>query len=218
MNFKELNTPETVWIFDYDLTLYGFNEAKVLYGMDEYINEFVMNHLNVTQVQANKIRNEYWQKYGTTLAGLRAQGAVDPHAYFDFIHNGANIVMPQENKTLQTLLQTISGTKVVFTNGRKDWASRGLSHIGIENEFDHLFDLEDSNWIGKPHKNAYEPVIQKLNLNSNKNILFFDDKIDNLKTASELGWKTVWMNPELENKKPNWLDYQLGHINDLKLF
>jgi len=44
-----------------------------------------------------------------------------------------------------------------------------------------------------------------------RNIVFFDDLKDNLKTAKQFGWTTVLINPNLKEKE-NFIDYVFPNI------
>ena len=57
------------WIFDLDNTLYP---ASVnLFGqINTKMSNYIMKLVNVDQETAEKMRAEYWEKYGTSLAGL----------------------------------------------------------------------------------------------------------------------------------------------------
>ena len=84
------NRPDTVWLFDYDLTLYGTEERYVINSLDHRISLFVQKTVGTDFETAHKIRTDYLERFGTTLAGLMAMNQVDPDEFFDFI---------QENKT-----------------------------------------------------------------------------------------------------------------------
>ncbi len=212
-HFNRWNSPEYLWIFDFDLTLYGFDEIEVLQSMDFPMNAFIQSHLKMSEIEANVLRKKFWAKYGTTLAGLRSEFNVDPHNFFDFIHSHSNIVHPKPNKKLQEILSKIICEKWIFTNGRRDWAEIGTEKLGVQAFFTKLIDLEDSNWIGKPHDIAYE-IVKRAMITSGRSedqkVVFLDDNYENLITAKKHGWYTVWMKPL--DEKPGPFD---AHIHSL---
>lgn len=187
-----IHDPEVLWLFDYDLTLYPWSEAGVLHSLDERINRYIIDYFACSSQEANEIRQKYWSKHGTTLAGLMEHESVDPHHYFDFIHAGPGIQVPSANRDLARWLQSIQGRRFVFTNAREDWAQMGLKSMGIEDCFEGVFDLEFFNWLGKPSPEVYRSLSAELDLNQRK-VLFFDDKLENLIPAREMGWLTVWI-------------------------
>ena len=46
-----------------------------------------------------------------------------------------------------------------------------------------------------------------------KKAIYIDDKKENLKTAHQLGLKTIWLNHE--NKKLRYIDRRIVNLNDL---
>ena len=64
--------------------------------------------------------------------------------------------------------------------------------IGIENLFDGVFDIVESDFIPKPSIEPYKKIIQKYGIDP-KYCVFIEDIARNLKPAHELGMKTVWI-------------------------
>jgi putative hydrolase of the HAD superfamily len=192
---SEWNSRETVWLFDYDLSLYGFDERRVLDSLDKGITQFVCKFLKISKEKADPIRRELWQTYGTTLAGLMAQSDLHPDEYFDFIHHDGTIHKPQLAPQRKVGLSKIIGEKYVFTNARKDWAMSGLESMGILESFERLFDIEYFDWSCKPQQVVYDKLEAELNLKG-KNVVFIEDNAANLIPAIEKGWKTVLLSEE----------------------
>ena len=59
----------TSWVFDLDNTLYP-PSARLFDQIEVRMTDFVMQTLAVTRLEANHLRDHYWRRYGTTLAGL----------------------------------------------------------------------------------------------------------------------------------------------------
>ena len=57
------------WIFDLDNTLYP-SSTNLFSGIDKLMASFITQHLNVNHEEAIQIKNDYFQKHGTTLNGL----------------------------------------------------------------------------------------------------------------------------------------------------
>lgn len=184
-----------VWLFDYDLTLYGFDEGEVLWSLDRNITRFLEVRMGMTLAEADATRREYCSQYGTTLGGLRVLHGVQPHDYFDFIHAGEQLKKPEFSAAKIALLNSLPGERYVFTNARRDWAERGLESMGITSCFRGIFDIETFAWNSKPAPQVYAQVEALVGANGT-DIIFLDDKPENLQPARELGWKTVLVHPE----------------------
>ena len=212
-----------VWLFDYDLTLYGTEERYVINSLDHRISMFVQKTVGGDFESAHKIRTDYLERFGTTLAGLMAMNGTDPDDFFDFIHEPEFLTYPKKAPEKLALLQSLEGPRFVFTNGRHDWSEAGMAHMGIAPAIDGVFDLKLLDWIGKPHDSAYEKMeawlTQKLPAMGlampadPREIVLLEDSLRNLKPAHRRGWTTVLVNPDVE--APDWVDFRIPHLMNL---
>ena len=212
-----------VWLFDYDLTLYGTEERYVINSLDHRISMFVQKTVGGDFESAHKIRTDYLERFGTTLAGLMAMNGTDPDDFFDFIHEPEFLTYPKKAPEKLALLQSLEGPRFVFTNGRHDWSEAGMAHMGIESAIDGVFDLKLLDWIGKPHDSAYEKMeawlAQKLPAMGlampadPREIVLLEDSLRNLEPAHRRGWTTVLVNPDVE--APDWVDFRIPHLMNL---
>ena len=212
-----------VWLFDYDLTLYGAEERYVINSLDHRISKFVQKTVGGDFESAHKIRTDYLERFGTTLAGLMAMNGTDPDEFFDFIHEPEYLTYPKKAPEKLSLLLGLKGPRFVFTNGRHDWSEAGMAHMGIDSAIDGVFDLKQLDWIGKPHDSAYEKMeswlAQKLPAMGlampadPREIVLLEDSLRNLEPAHRRGWTTVLVNPDVD--APDWVDYRIPHLMNL---
>jgi putative hydrolase of the HAD superfamily len=212
-----------VWLFDYDLTLYGEEERFVLDSLDRRIALFVQKTVGGDFENATRIRKEYLVRFGTTLSGLMAMNGTDPDDFFDFIHEPEHLIYPKKAPEKLALLQSLKGPHFVFTNGRHDWSEAGMTHMGIDSAIDGVFDLKQLDWVGKPHDSAYEKMekwlAEKLLAmgvpypENPKEIVLLEDSLRNLEPAHRRGWTTIFVNPIPD--APDWVDYHIPHLLNL---
>lgn len=213
-----------VWLFDYDLTLYGAEERYVLDSLDHRISLFVQKTVGGDFESAHKIRTDYLEKFGTTLAGLMAMNGTDPDEFFDFIHEPEYLTYPKRAPEKLALLQGLQGPRYVFTNGRHDWSEAGMAHMGIDSAIDGVFDLKLLGWEGKPHESAYlkmerwlERVLPERGFSmpaDKREIVLLEDSLRNLEPAHARGWTTIFVNPCTDS--PDWVDYHIPHLMNLR--
>lgn len=213
-----------VWLFDYDLTLYGAEERYVLDSLDHRISLFVQKTVGGDFESAHKIRTDYLEKFGTTLAGLMAMNGTDPDEFFDFIHEPEYLTYPKRAPEKLALLQGLQGPRYVFTNGRHDWSEAGMAHMGIDSAIDGVFDLKLLGWEGKPHESAYlkmerwlARVLPERDLSmpaDKRDIVLLEDSLRNLEPAHARGWTTIFVNPCTDS--PDWVDYHIPHLMNLR--
>ena len=212
-----------VWLFDYDLTLYGTEERYVINSLDHRISKFVQKTVGGDFESAHKIRTDYLERFGTTLAGLMAMNNTDPDEFFDFIHEPEYLTYPKKAPEKLSLLLGLKGPRFVFTNGRHDWSEAGMAHMGIDSAIDGVFDLKQLDWIGKPHDSAYEKMeswlAQKLPAMGlampadPHEIVLLEDSLRNLEPAHRCGWTTILVNPDVD--APDWVDFRIPHLMNL---
>ncbi len=216
------NDSSKIWLFDYDLTLYGEEERFVLNSLDHRIAEFVQKTVGGTFESATEIRKDYLHRFGTTLSGLMAMNGTAPDDFFDFIHEPEYLVYPKVSPEKFALLKSLTGHRFVFTNGRGDWSRAGMARMEIAPAIEDVFDLKLMDWEGKPHASAYEKIenwlvargVLEKDAKDMSQIVLLEDSLRNLEPAHERGWTTILVNPNVQ--APDWVDFHIPHLLNLK--
>jgi putative hydrolase of the HAD superfamily len=203
------------WLFDLDNTLYS-GDTKVFDQVDKKMSSFISDKLNVSLEDAKKIQKNYFHEYNTTLNGMIKNHSIDAEEFLEFVHD-VDLNFLQKNQDLQNALTKLTGKKYIFTNGSKSHASNVTKRIGIENLFDGVFDIVDSDFIPKPSIEPYKKIIQKYGIDP-EYCIFIEDIARNLKPAYELGMKTVW----IKNNEPwaakfsneNFINYKTDNLSE----
>jgi pyrimidine 5'-nucleotidase len=207
-----------ILLLDYDHTLYP-STLSTLRAVDDRINLYIRTFLGFTSGQADALRVELWDKYGTTLKGLEELHGVDREHYCDFIHAIEASHLPPPDPALQAWLTAMPHPCYLFTNARMDWPVRGLKAMGLEallpramasegnlgdtpggfsgGRLLEIFDIAFMDWDGKPNPPGYAKVDARLRERHGQDlrIHFADDRQDNLESARERGWRTIWIVP-----------------------
>ena len=178
------------WIFDLDNTLYP-NTTNLFDGVDALMCKFIEDNLNVTPMEALKIKDTYFHEHGTTLNGLMKNHKVDADKFLEFVHD-IDYSLLQKDEELGEQIKKLPGEKIIFTNGTKKHAQKVTQQLGIENNFNKIFDIVDAKFIPKPEIEPYHSLIAKYNIEA-KNSIFIEDIAKNLLPAHELGMKTAWI-------------------------
>lgn len=112
---------------------------------------------------------------------------------------------------LNDLLKKLKGKKYIFSNGSKSHVEDVISKMKMKMIFKKIAYSEEYPKL-KPHISAYEYVIQKFKLKKNDKIYFFEDTLENLRTAKNLGWKTIYITPKKTKRKYKYVDYTFHNI------
>jgi putative hydrolase of the HAD superfamily len=203
------------WLFDLDNTLYS-GDTKVFDQVDKKMSLFISKKLNVSTEEAKKIQKNYFHEYNTTLNGMIKNHEINAEEFLEFVHD-VDLNFLKEDLDLRKELANLTGKKYIFTNGSKAHASNVTKRIGIENLFDGVFDIVESDFIPKPSIEPYKRIIQKYGLDP-QYCIFIEDIARNLKPAYELGMKTVW----IKNDEPwaakfsneNFINYKTDNLTE----
>ena len=193
--FNTLMNNITNWVFDLDNTLYKaecglFDKVHILMG------KFIEEKLNLNSGDAQALRSKYYHQYGTTLRGLMIEHHVDPNEYLDYVHQ-INYEVVQPNISLAEILKSLNGKKYIFTNANFEHVEKVLEKLHMTNIFDGCFDISESDYMPKPHKEVYDSFQNKFNLDNSSTAMFEDLPI-NLREPHKMGWQTVWVTNNLE--------------------
>ena len=212
------------WLFDLDNTLYD-GATKVFDQVDKKMSKFISEKLNVSIEEARKIQKNYFHEYNTTLNGMIKNHKIDADEFLEFVHD-VDLSFLKKDEFLESEITKLVGKKTIFTNGSKAHATNVTKRIGIDNLFDGVFDIVESDFIPKPSIEPYKKIIENYKIEP-QYCIFFEDIARNLKPAHELGMKTVWIkndepwaakfsDSDFINYKTDNLAKFLKEINELK--
>ena len=178
-------------LFDLDDTLYP-TSAGMMQEISVRMSEWMITRLGVPADDVDRQRQDYWERYGTTLRGLYIERHIDPQDFLDFVHDIRVEKYLQADARLDAMLAQLLQTKAIFTNAPADYARRVLRALGVEKHFADLFDINFIAYESKPTQSAYDKVIAALPVRAEE-CLLIDDTARNLVPAKKLGMTTVWL-------------------------
>ena len=188
--------PKPVWLFDLDNTLHDASHAAFSM-LDVSMNDYIARELSVPHAEADRLRRDYWARYGATLLGLmRHHGVHAPH----FLHHthqlpGLESRLRAHARDLSAL-RRLPGRKVLLTNAPERYARRVLAALGIHRVFDEVVSIEQmrmfGHWRPKPDARMLRQVAVRLKVPPTRCILV-EDTLAHQKSARRTGMRTVWM-------------------------
>ncbi|HEY0314977.1 MAG TPA: pyrimidine 5'-nucleotidase [Sphingomonas sp.] len=201
------------WIFDLDNTLYP--ASADLFGlMDQRMTAYVARTLGLDDMaEAYAVQKSYFQQHGTTMAGLMADHAIDPHHYLADVHD-IDLSVLAEDARLARLIARLPGRKLIFTNGDEPYARKVLARLGLSETFEAIHDIHASAYKPKPHAASYAAMIASLGVDPKASV-FVEDMARNLAPAKALGMTTVWLDNGSEQGHDVDRSYVDHHITDL---
>jgi putative hydrolase of the HAD superfamily len=198
------------WVFDLDNTLYP-PRARLFDQIEVRMTRFVMDALGVDRPKADHLRRAYWEKYGTTLAGLMREHDVDPAPYLVEVHD-ISLDHLETDPDLAARIAALPGRRIVYTNGTAPYAERVLAARGLGGLFDAVYGVEHAGFLPKPERAAFEAVFALDGMNPATAAMFEDDE-RNLAAPHDMGMRTVHVTPDAHEA-----DHIHHHTDDLTGF
>ena len=203
-------------LLDLDGTVY--QDLESVFGqVSKLMTKYISEKLNIDLKKAKELQTNYFYKYNTSLNGLMIHHDIPPLEFLNYVHN-IDLSFMKKDLILREQLEKLDMRKLIFTNGSADHAKNILSHLGIEDLFEGIFDITDAKYQPKPEPNAFDLMVKKFGINP-KDTIYVEDIAKNLSIGKERGCSTVWLiNNEQWGKKDSDKDYIDHKIENLSLF
>lgn len=202
--------PSPVWLFDLDNTLHDASHAifpAISANMNTYIARVLGDGTTpATQAQVDAARLGYWKRYGATLLGMIRHHGVSAADFLHVTHDlGALDKLVRAEKGLGTLLRRLPGRKILLTNAPTRYSTDVMRHLGLSRHFVHHVAIEHMHvhrqLRPKPSGLMLRRLLRKHGVAARRCILV-EDTLANLKSASRLGLRTVWVTQYLRMSDP----------------
>jgi putative hydrolase of the HAD superfamily len=166
---------------------------------------------------AKELQRSYFHKYDTSLNGLMIHHNIPPKEFLDYVHD-IDLSFLEKDKTLRNELESSNLRKFVFTNGSKEHVKNITTSLGIDDQFENVFDIVDAKYNPKPAAKAFDLMLEKFKIDP-KETLYIEDIAKNLSIGKERGTTTAWLiNDEYWGKKESDKEYIDYKIENLSLF
>ncbi len=203
-------------LFDCDGVLYQDLEA-VFGQVSKKMTEYISKKLNLDLKVAKELQRSYFHKYDTSLNGLMIHHNIPPREFLDYVHD-IDLSFLEKDKTLRKELENTNLRKFVFTNGSKEHVKNITTSLGIDDQFENVFDIVDAKYNPKPAAKAFDLMLEKFKIDP-KETLYIEDIAKNLSIGKERGTITAWLiNDEYWGKKESDKEYIDYKIKNLSLF
>ncbi|MEJ7806138.1 MAG: pyrimidine 5'-nucleotidase [Telluria sp.] len=204
-------TPSSpLWLFDLDNTLHDASHA-IFPSISANMNVFIARVLgdgvtNASQDVVDAARIGYWKRYGATLLGLIKHHQVSAAEFLHQTHDLADLrAMMRFERGLGRMLKRLPGRKILLTNAPTRYSSDVLRHLGLRRHFSHHIAIENMHVHGqlrpKPSKLMLRRLMRKHGVSARRCILV-EDTLANLRSAKQVGLRTVWVTQYLHMTDP----------------
>ena len=203
-------------LLDLDGTVY--QDLESVFGqVSKLMTKYISEKLNVDLKKAKELQPNYFYKYNTSLNGLMIHHDIPPKEFLKYVHD-IDLSFMKKDVVLRAELEKLDMRKLIFTNGSTDHAKNVLSHLGIDDLFENIFDITDAEYQPKPEPKAFDLMTKKFDLEPSETI-YVEDIAKNLSIGKKRGCTTVWLiNNEEWGKMESDKDYIDYKIENLSLF
>ncbi len=203
--WRSLDTPtsnrRTVF-FDLDNTLYS-KKAGIHNQMAERIQLFMQEKLNLPEEESRRLGANYYLDYGLAIRGILNDFHIDPSDYDQFVDGGLDLSRLRPSDGLKSWLSSINASRWIFTNAGIIHARRVMDLLEITDLFEGIIycDYSETEFPAKPERMAYERAMKWARVKEPGLCYFIDDSANNVRVASELGWKAVHFDEENDSQQ-----------------
>lgn len=201
-----------VWLFDLDNTLHDAT-PHIFPHINRAMREYIERHLGLSTGEANRLRQQYWERYGATLLGLMQNHQTDPHHFLQETHRFPDLkrLVVFQPATLHAL-QHLPGRKIIFSNAPRHYMEAILEITGLWRHFAAAYSVENLRFRPKPMLSGFRALLRAEHLQARQCIMV-EDSLINLVAAKKLGMKTVWVSTGL--RQSPYVDVKIDHIRQL---
>lgn len=199
-----------LWLFDLDNTLHDASHAifpMISANMNVYIARVLGDGTTpATREQVDAARLGYWKRYGATLLGMIRHHQVSAADFLRETHDLAGLrQMIRAERGLARLLRRLPGRKILLTNAPTAYSRDVMRHLGLQRHFSHHIAIENMRVHGqlrpKPSKLMLRRLLRRHGVAAHRCILV-EDTLANLRSARQLGVRTVWITQYLRMSDP----------------
>jgi putative hydrolase of the HAD superfamily len=199
------------WLIDLDNCLYPYDNG-LYHFINERMNRYIMNKLQMDPSKVDQLRTHFIHKYGNTLLGLMLHHQVDAEDFLQDVHDFPLDSFIKKDPLLIDFIDThIKGKFYVFTNSPSFYAYRVLELLQIDQKVSDVFDIHFVSFKGKPHKSAFQKVMESSGLHASSSY-FIDDMKENIATAQELGFHTIHIDTSIPYKNNYYSDLFIPRV------
>jgi len=184
---------EIVWLFDLDNTLHDCSR-HIFQVIDSTMSKVMMDWLKLDRPEADRLRLNYWVRYGATAIGLEEHHGINADAFLEASHDFDVSPLVHAERGIANKLAQLPGRKILLTNAPERYARDVLKSLGILHHFELLWSINHMRLQGrircKPSVAMLRQLLARLRVPAHQ-VVLVDDTMANLRSARAVGMRTV---------------------------
>jgi len=177
-------------LIDLDDTVYP-KESGVWQAIRERIDQYLVQHFQLTPVAARQLRQDLFMRYGTTMRGLQAEYQIDEDEFLAYVHHVPLGQFLQPAPELAHMLAGYSQRKMILTNADSAHARRVLAVLGLSACFEQIIDIKAMAPYCKPMPAAFGLALKRAGEADPARCVLVDDAAGNIEGGRAAGFFVV---------------------------
>lgn len=214
---------DIVWLFDLDNTLHDCSR-HIFQAIDGAMSATMAELLGVDHETADRLRHDYWARYGATAIGLERHHGIGADTFLEASHRFDVAPLVHAEAGIAQKLARLPGRKILLTNAPHRYARDVLRTLGVLQQFEALWTINHMRLQGrlkpKPSAAMLRQLLARLRVPA-RNVILVDDTLKNLRSARSLGMRTVLTyhpgtphNPQYCGRSP-YVDLRVNRVGQL---
>lgn len=214
---------DIVWLFDLDNTLHDCSR-HIFQAIDSAMSAAMAELLRLGIEEADRLRHEYWARYGATAIGLERHHGISADTFLEASHRFDVAPLVHSEAGIAHKLARLPGRKILLTNAPQRYARDVLRTLGVLQQFETLWTIDHMRLQGrlrpKPSVGMMRQLLARLRVPA-RNVILVDDTLKNLRSAKSLGMRTVLThhpgtphNPHHYGRSP-YVDLRVNRVGQL---
>ncbi|MEJ5241561.1 MAG: pyrimidine 5'-nucleotidase [Anaerolineales bacterium] len=171
---------------DLDDTLYPASSG-LWQAIKERMNLYMHERLGIPWEEIPRLRDAYFQQYGTTLRGLKAHYELDERDFLAFVHDLPLERYLRPDPELRRVLEALPQRKWILTNADAGHAQRVLRFLQIEDCFEGIIDILRLSPYCKPQPEAFAIALRLAGEEHPERCVLVDDLPRTVEAARRFG-------------------------------
>ncbi|GAB4540633.1 MAG: pyrimidine 5'-nucleotidase [Anaerolineales bacterium] len=180
----------TTIFFDLDDTLYPA-ETGLWRAIKERMNDYMRERLNIPPKDIARLREQYYNAYGTTTRGLQKHHGLNTDEFLAYVHDVPLEEYLAPNETQREILAALPARRVIFTNADKNHARRVLRALHLQDLFELIVDVNDIEPYCKPMTESFGAALRLAGEEDPSRCVMIDDLPRTTRAARETGMFSI---------------------------
>ncbi len=180
----------TTIFFDLDDTLYP-SSAGLWKAIKERMNEYMREHLDISEEEIPVLREKYFMQYGTTMRGLQAHHNIDTDDFLAYVHDLPLTEYLTPDPLQREIIASLPTRNLIFTNADIFHAQRVLTVLKLADLFPSIVDVNAVAPYCKPMPESFAFVMQTAGESDPSHCVMIDDIARTTRAARQAGMFSI---------------------------